>query len=90
MDRARNVRFWRRSAAPPRDPLEATRMAAADALREAHEGRMILERAKRSQRQGRRGLARRSASMPTSVLTAESAPAGHVSFRGGGYVTEVY
>jgi hypothetical protein len=75
------VQFWNdrllvmeestsRSRTP--DPLEATRMAAADALREAHEGRMIVERAKRSQQQGRRGLARRS--QPASILTPESAP----------------
>ena len=40
------------------------------------------------QKQGRRKLASRSDS-PASYLTAESQPAGHVSFRGGGEIVGV-
>jgi hypothetical protein len=93
-----NVQFWADRAmiveestrSRALDPVELASARAAEAARALHEGRMTVERARRNQRQQeRRGLARRSASMPTSVLTAESAPAGHLSFRGGGEIVGV-
>jgi hypothetical protein len=65
----------RRSAAP--DPLEAAAVRAADALRETHEGRMVVERARRRLRH-RPSAEPVLRSQPTSVLTADDS---HVSFR---------
>jgi hypothetical protein len=72
-------------------PLEQASARAADALRQAREdqlaARQVLRAARQSQKRGHRKLASRSA--PTGILTAESAPAGHVSFRGGGEIVGV-
>jgi hypothetical protein len=80
-----------RRSTPP-TALERTKAAAAEAYRQAAEDEMtrkqVLRAARERQKQGRRKLASRSDS-PASYLTAESQPAGHVSFRGGGEIVGV-
>jgi len=68
------------------DPYEQASMRAADALREAHEGRALMERLRREARQRSRGLSRRSAVQEPAQL-----PGGvDVRIRSGGYVVDVY
>jgi hypothetical protein len=72
-------------------PMEQATLRAQDALRQAAEDQMtarqILRAARQQQRRGHRELASRSA--PTAVLEARSAPAGHLSYRGGGEIVGV-
>jgi hypothetical protein len=69
--------------------LEERQAEVADLEARLEKARGRLESARSSVRfWNDRQLASRSA--PTATLSAESAPAGHVSFRGGGYVTGVY
>ena len=85
-----SIRFWSdrlmvveeqsaRSRVP--DPLEEAAMRAADALREHHEGRLIVERARRSLRQ-------RSQARPPAEVQARSGGDG-VRVRSGGEILGV-